>query len=149
MSTLGDPIGLSTIGGLREAVDDTQSLNTASLDRMLDVNTTAGTSFRTENRQHHLQDHAFLMDPGECFDVNAPPGKLGVILEDYSDGGVPIVHDVKQNSPLVGRIMKGDRLCSVDGVDCTGKEALSVAKLLKNRENESSRILTFCRPSPC
>lgn len=134
ISTLGDPIAMSN-GAMRMGGGDDPSMNTAALDRMLDANT------------HYPSQQNVLVDPGDCFDVRVPAGKLGVILEEFSEDGYPIVHGVKHNSPLSSRIEKGDRLCSVDGVDCSGKQATGVAKLLKARESESSRILTFYRPS--
>lgn len=129
---------------LGELGEDDGSLNTANLDSMLDSHTIQTT--RTNSQKSF---HRKIVDPGECFDIRVPAGKLGVILEEFADDGVPIVHDIKQNSPLFGRIVKGDRLCSVDEADCTGMSAHSVAKLLKFREEAPSRILTFSRPSPC
>ena len=135
ISTLGDPIGFSsTAGTINRIADDNRSMNTASLDRMLDSTTL-------------FTGHSARMDPGELFDVRVPAGKVGLILEEFPEDGIPIVHGVKPNSPLFGRVKQGDRLYSVDGVDCTGEQAISVAKLLKAREDASSRILTFSRPS--
>lgn len=115
--------------------DDARSMNTEKLDQMLDSNTTyPGTA-------------PILVDPGECFDVRAPPGKLGVMLEEVSAEDVPIVYALKRGSALDGKVQKGDRLCSVDGIDCTGKSPHDVGELLKFKENTSSRILTFTRPN--
>jgi hypothetical protein len=147
LSTLGDPMGtlgdatMGISGRVLKMDDDNQSLNTAALDNMLDARTTCPTVATRS---------PFLVDPGECFDVRVPAGKLGVILEEVTQGGgVPVVHGIKRYSPLVGRVMKGDRLCGVDGVDCTGKSANDVARLLQFREDSPSRMLTFSRPSQC
>jgi C-terminal processing protease CtpA/Prc len=111
--------------------DDACSLNTNSLNRMLDSATNA-------------VDPESLRDPGECFDVRLPAGKAGVILDEGRDGN-PVVHSVKPGSPLFNHIKTGDRLLSIDGVDCTGLSPHEIAKKLQANEHASSRILTFSR----
>ncbi len=151
MSTIGDPAGLysgesTAYDRQKRMFDDDYSMNTASLDRMLDVNTSQN-DLPAFHEMPILRETHTLQDPGECFDIAAPRGKLGVILEEDSDDGVPVVHSIKEESPLVGKVLRGDRLCSIDGVDCTGKTPHEVAKLLKYKENETTRILTFSRPT--
>lgn len=114
--------------------EDNHSMNTEGLDRMLDV----GTAYNSASLSR--------ADPGTCFDVRVASGKLGLILEEVSEDDVPMVHAVKSGSPLEGKVQKGDRLCSLDGIDCTGKSPHSVGQLLKYREKASNRILTFSRP---
>lgn len=137
VSTLGDPAGL--YGGQSRKnmfeADDAFSLNTKSMNRMLDVSGS------------HGMDAGGLHDPGECFDVRLPPGKAGIILEEGPDGGVPTVHSVKETSPLYRNIRSGDRLCSIEGRDCTGMTPFDVAKRLQASETAPSRILTFSRRS--
>lgn len=151
MSTIGDPAGLysgeSTAYDRQKRIfDDDYSMNTASLERMLDNNTSQN-DLPAFHEMPPLRETPVLQDPGECFDIAAPQGKLGVILEEDSDDGVPVVHSIKEESPLVGKVLRGDRLCSIDGEDCTGKTPHEVAKLLKYKENEPTRILTFSRPT--
>lgn len=112
--------------------DDAMSLNTNSLNRMLDSAT-------------NVLDPGGLQDPGECFDVRLPAGKAGIILDEGYDG-LPVVHSVKPESPLFGRVKPGDRLCSIEGVDCTGLSPHEIAKRLRANETASSRILSFSRP---
>ena len=157
VSTIGDPAGVysgdSTAYERQKRIfDDDYSLNTASLDRIIDVQSSQNDlpEYRESpsvNQLPVLRDTPTLHAPGECFDIAAPHGKLGVILEEDSDDGVPVVHSIKEESPLVGKVLRGDRLCSIDGVDCTGKSPHEVAKLLKYKESAPSRILTFSRPT--
>ena len=133
VSTLGDPAGLYG-GASRKNMfdnDDACSLNTSSMDRMCEA-------------QMHGVDPESLRDAGECFDVRLPAGKAGVVLEE-GPGGYPVVHSVKPGSPLFKHIRKGDRLCSIEGVDCTGLSPHDVAKKLQAHENADTRILTFSR----
>jgi C-terminal processing protease CtpA/Prc len=46
---------------------------------------------------------------------------------------------------LFNHIKTGDRLLSIDGVDCTGLSPHEIAKKLQANEHASSRILTFSR----
>lgn len=115
--------------------DDNMSLTTEAFNRVLDAKTT------------YQRGGPALEDPGECFDVRLPAGRVGVILEDDAEFGMPVVNGVKNGSPLEGRIKNGDRLLSVDGIDCTGKTPHDVAHLLQQNEQSSTRILTFSRPT--
>jgi len=93
----------------------------------------------------HAVDPESLRDPGECFDVRLPAGKAGIILEEGPDS-YPVVHSIKPGSPLMNRVRPGDRLCSIEGIDCAGMSPHVVAKKLQAHEHASSRILSFSRP---
>ena len=80
----------------------------------------------------------------ERFEVDAPAGKLGMVI-DTPSGGVPIVHAIKDSSILATRVVVGDRLISVDDEDTTGLTAMQVSKLISQKAENPSRILTFLR----
>ena len=80
----------------------------------------------------------------ERFEVDAPAGKLGMVI-DTPSGGVPIVHAIKDSSVLADRVEVGDRLISVDDEDTTGLTALQVSKLISRKVDNPSRILVFAR----
>eukprot|EP00548_Thalassiothrix_antarctica_P001183 CAMPEP_0194139104 /NCGR_PEP_ID=MMETSP0152-20130528/8843_1 /TAXON_ID=1049557 /ORGANISM="Thalassiothrix antarctica, Strain L6-D1" /LENGTH=797 /DNA_ID=CAMNT_0038836853 /DNA_START=119 /DNA_END=2513 /DNA_ORIENTATION=+ len=74
----------------------------------------------------------------ERFEVVAPAGKLGMVI-DTPSGGMPVVHAIKDTSILADRVMVGDRLISVDDEDTTGFTAMQVSRLkvkkpIKNQE---------------
>lgn len=80
----------------------------------------------------------------ERFEVDAPQGKLGMVI-DTPSGGVPVVHAIKETSVLADRVDVGDRLLSVDDEDTTGLTAMQVSKLISQKAQNSSRILVFAR----
>ena len=84
---------------------------------------------------------------GERYTVVAPAGKLGVIL-DNPDDGAPVIHTVKDTSPLLGMIAIGDRLVQIDNVDVSGFTPAQVVQLLSTKSNNPERLLTMLRPSP-
>ena len=80
----------------------------------------------------------------ERFEVDAPAGKLGMVI-DTPSGGVPIVHAIKNSSILADRVEVGDRLISVDDEDTTGLTAMQVSKMISQKAENPSRILVFAR----
>jgi hypothetical protein len=80
----------------------------------------------------------------ENFDVVAPAGKLGMVI-DTPNGGVPVVHAIKDTSVLGDRVRVGDRLLSVDGEECTAMTAMQVSKLISLKSEKPARVLVFAR----
>ncbi|MGK3736765.1 MAG: hypothetical protein ACI8RD_000698 [Bacillariaceae sp.] len=85
-----------------------------------------------------------FLDPEERFDVVAPAGKLGMVI-DTPNGGIPVVHAIKDTSVLSDQVHVGDRLLSVDGEDCTGMTAMQVSKLISLKSEKPVRVLVFTR----
>jgi len=83
-------------------------------------------------------------DPEERIDVVAPAGKLGMVI-DTPNGGIPVVHAIKDTSVLIDQVRVGDRLLSVDGEDCTGMTAMQVSKLISLKSTKPVRVLVFAR----
>lgn len=85
----------------------------------------------------------------ERYDVVAPAGKLGMVI-DTPNGGMPVVHAIKDTSVLADRVRVGDRLISVDGEDCTAMTAMQVSKLISLKSEKPARVLVFAssRPTP-
>lgn len=83
-------------------------------------------------------------EPEERFNVIAPPGKLGMVI-DTSHGGVPVVHAIKDTSVLADRVRVGDRLISVDGEDCAAMTSMQVSKLISLKSDKPARVLVFIR----
>ena len=65
--------------------------------------------------------------------VTAPAGKLGIIIDTCSEG--PIVNRVKDTSPLVGLIFKGDLVVAVDGEDTREWSAHYLTKLVAKKSS--------------
>lgn len=82
--------------------------------------------------------------PEQRFDVLAPAGKLGMVI-DTPNGGAPVVHAIKDTSVLADRVRVGDRLMSVDGEDCTAMTAMQVSKLISLKSEKPTRVLLFAR----
>jgi C-terminal processing protease CtpA/Prc len=79
------------------------------------------------------------------YEVNAPAGKLGMVI-DTPSGGAPVVHAIKSTSSMVDKgVQVGDRLVAIDGIDTTGLTAMQVSKLISQKAANPSRILEFVR----
>lgn len=85
-----------------------------------------------------------FVDIEESFEVDAPNGKLGMVI-DTPSGGAPVVHAIKDSSVLADRVTVGDRLISVDDEDTTALTAMQVSKMISKKADNPSRILVFAR----
>jgi len=89
-------------------------------------------------------DQAYENVREELIDVYAPAGKLGVVI-DTPDDGAPVVHAVKDTSPISDRVQVGDKLVAVDGEDVRAMTAIKVSKLISKKSTNPSRKLTLIR----
>ena len=80
----------------------------------------------------------------EIFEVDAPPGKLGLVI-DTPDQGPPLVHSVNDLSVLAGQVHVGDKLLKVDGQDVASLTAARVSRMISQKSNNPSRKLLLKR----
>jgi len=89
-------------------------------------------------------DQAYEDVREELIDVYAPAGKLGVVI-DTPDSGAPIVHAVKDTSPIADKVQVGDKLVAVDDEDVRAMTAIKVSKLISKKSTNASRKMTIIR----
>lgn len=82
----------------------------------------------------------------EVIIINAPAGKLGVVI-DTPDDGAPVVHAVKDSSVIADQIQVGDKLIAVDDDDVRSMTAIKVSKLISKKSANPNRKLTVVRTS--
>lgn len=87
----------------------------------------------------------YQIDAQARFEVEAPAGLLGLVLE-TSEDGVPVVHAIKESSCLAGQVQVGDRLVCVDDEDVTSMLASSVSRLIASKKDNPVRTFVFTRP---
>ena len=160
MSTLGDPIPIHFRNQCQDPVHPSEQNSVAdsfSLDydfqkaqlgngiSLADISEggTGNENLLVAKDDDTLEDHYFAADQ---FEVEAPPGKLWLVLETSFDG-VPIVHAIKPSSPLATELRVGDRLCSVDGEDVSVMLASEVSRLIASKTENPVRRLVFTRPT--
>lgn len=85
--------------------------------------------------------------------VIAPPGKLGLILANKSDGRGTVVSGVRSGSALAESINIGDRIIAVDGEDvsCMNVAELTTIMTRKSDFQRKLSVISFSRssaPSP-
>ncbi|KAL3774441.1 hypothetical protein HJC23_000157 [Cyclotella cryptica] len=71
-------------------------------------------------------------------EIIAPPGKLGVITDDSVDG--PIVHSVRDDSPLKGLVFPGDLIVALDDEDTSELSSHNLTKLVASRSKFERKI---------
>eukprot|EP00956_Cyclotella_meneghiniana_P024920 scaffold50936_cov30-Cyclotella_meneghiniana.AAC.1 len=119
-----------------------------------DLETGSKGSKSSRSRVDHLLDDVSAITgasyqeelPGETFEVIAPAGKLGVVVDIPPDRrGAPFVCDIRDTSPLYGQIEPGDKLYAVDDEDVRKMSAIKVSKLLASKAEQDQRIITVFR----
>jgi len=155
----GDARGITTFGLVSNSLDgppkSTSAPTTAS--NSLDGPPKSSSAPTTTLRGPTLGDMSVASGdyyyPGESSDVAeelltiyAPAGKLGIVI-DSPDNGAPVIHTLKDTSPIVDKVQVGDRLVAVDDEDVRAMMAIKVSKLI-SRKSSSSRKLTVIRNVP-
>jgi C-terminal processing protease CtpA/Prc len=72
--------------------------------------------------------------------VVAPAGKLGVII-DTTPGQTTMVHEVLENSPMLGMIKPGDQIVSIDSIPTSNMSTEAIAALLKSTAAHPRRFV--------
>ena len=82
----------------------------------------------------------------ESFTIEAPKGKLGLLLENAGDESIPYVFSVKEESILKDKVLPGDYVTRVNGADVTAMSAADVSHFIgKAARSQGQRSLTFER----
>ena len=158
VSTLGDPIPY----GVPRNPADSSTLGSQSLDydyqkayadaqSTTNSQVTGGTGSLPDPTDPSLP--SVLLNPDDDtfntredqFEVVAPAGLLGLILESNLEDGRPTVHDIKPNSVLSYVVKVGDRLLAVDNEDVSTFRASDVSRLIASKKDQKSRVLCFSR----
>ena len=81
------------------------------------------------------QGSALATMKSDCY---APPGKLGVAIDTIN--GHPVVHRIKEGSPLKGILQHKDHIVAIDGVDTRNMTAADVTHLMVKGMNRVRKI---------
>lgn len=81
----------------------------------------------------------------ETFEVVAPAGMLGLILETDVVDNRPVVNNIRPTSVLAHVVKIGDHLITVDGEHVARQKASDVSALIASKKNEQARVLVFAR----
>lgn len=108
------------------------------------MTTVPGSSGNTIFSDDPTFDQAYDDLREEVLDIYAPAGKLGVVI-DTPDDGAPVIHAVKDTSPIANKVQVGDKLVAVDDEDVRSMTAIKVSKLISRKSNNASRKLTIIR----
>ena len=79
------------------------------------------------------------------FDVFAPPGYIGIIVDTTKHG--PVVHSLKPTSPMLGLINPGDLIVGLDDQDTRSMTAATLTKLMAKKANQKERKITLLAAS--
>lgn len=86
------------------------------------------------------------LDNGNQYEVNAPSGKLFIILKSQEGDGI-IIEMVSEASPLAELVGVGDRLVRIDEIEVLEHSAAAVNQILKARRKNTLRKLFFVKKS--
>lgn len=75
----------------------------------------------------------------KLFDVYAPPGPLGIIIDTTPEG--PVIHSLKPSSQLLGLVNPGDLIVGLDSVDTRNMTAATFTRLMAKRSQGERKII--------
>ena len=137
---------LGLLGQADFAADDDHSFEEQFAELDNDIRSTQKYDTPANHNNNDSSNNPNLSNRVKPFEVRAPPGKLGMVV-DTPNGGVPVVRAIKADSVLNGSVQVGDRLISVDHVNVTSMSALEVSNLISLKQHQQ-RLLIFCRLTP-
>jgi len=79
-----------------------------------------------------------LKSQSNIYEIFAPPGPLGLIIDSSANG--PVVHGIKLDSPLFNVIAVGDIICALDGVDTREMPANVLTSIMARRMTKHRRL---------
>ena len=109
----------------------------SSHDNYYDDNRTVSSLGSSLTQQQLTTDGSLFM--GECY---APPGKVGLAID--TKNGQPVIHQVRDNSPLVGVLRHLDVIVGIDDIDTSSMTAADITQLMNERIDKRKKI-TFLR----
>lgn len=77
--------------------------------------------------------------------VIAPEGKLGIVVATSPQGGPAYVSDLRQESPLLGKIRPGDKIIAIDDDDVKQLPPIEISKLIARKSKNPQRKFTIMR----
>merc|ERR1712008_224555 len=87
-------------------------------------------NFRSSTDQRHTRQ--------DVFDVIAPPGKLGVVI-DTPNSGAPVIHSIKDDCPIAEQLLVGDHIIAVDDESVVAHTAVKLSKMISHRSANQER----------
>ena len=72
--------------------------------------------------------------------VDAPPGKLGIILANRNDGKGTVVSGVRNTSVLFDQITPGDRIVAIDGEDVSRMSVTEITSIMARKADYDRRL---------
>jgi len=79
------------------------------------------------------------------FHIMAPAGRLGVLVDSPVGGGLVFVSEVKDDSPILGKVHVGDKVVCVDDEDVSEMKAIQVSMILGSKSKNAQRKITVVR----
>jgi len=83
---------------------------------------------------------------GEELTVVAPPGKIGIVV-DNPNNDIPIIVGIKDTSVLHDKVHIDDFMISLDEIPCRGMSAGQVSTLINSRSQNPTRSFVLLRVS--
>eukprot|EP00980_Cylindrotheca_fusiformis_P011191 scaffold2563_cov124-Cylindrotheca_fusiformis.AAC.22 len=80
------------------------------------------------------------------YDVFAPPGPIGVVVDTTENGCV--VHSLRKTSSMQGLMNPGDLIIALDDVDVQSLDASELTKLMAQKSQQTERKFTLIAANP-
>lgn len=98
-------------------------------------------SQQEQQQSQQYEDSLLGNRHGGLYDVFAPAGQIGIIVDTTKDG--PAVHSLKSNSPMLGLINPGDLIVGLDDQDTRAFTAATLTRLMAKKAHQKERKITL------
>eukprot|EP00536_Pseudo-nitzschia_multiseries_P001563 jgi/Psemu1/294456/fgenesh1_pm.19_\ len=94
-----------------------------------------------DDKNSPVAEHSPTQSNAISYDVFAPPGALGIVVDTTEKGCV--VYSLKKSSPMQGLMNRGDLIIGLDNFDVRNMNAASLTKLMAKKSKQAERKFTL------
>jgi len=94
-----------------------------------------------DDKESSVADNSPIHSNALSYDVFAPPGALGIVVDTTKKGCV--VYSLKKSSPMQGLMNRGDLIIGLDNFDVRNMSAASLTKLMAKKSEQAERKFTL------
>lgn len=101
-----------------------------------------------KNRDEARVEKSSVASDSRLYSVFAPPGPLGLIVDNSPSGGT-FIAEVKDASPLKHMVGVGDKIVQLDGVDTRKKSAVALRQWIAQKPYTEEQVLVLMAKDEC
>ena len=115
---------------------------------MLNFSCFADNTFKEQEGEGNVKKSS-VASYSRLYEVRAPPGPLGIIVDNSPSGLGTVIAVVKSTSPLKHMVNVGDKIVMVDDVDTSKKSAVALGQWIMKKPYTEEQVLILMAKEEC